>query len=96
MDKLKSFFDYIKTVVNDKIKKYVVEKFFYGSLSGIKGFLAKIGLKYLANNIIGPSIDYVKRKYRKLVNKIKSKKQIKDIKEAKDEDTLADRFRDLP
>lgn len=96
MDKIKSFFEFLKIIIGDKFKKYIIQKFFNGALGGIKGFIVNIFLKKFVKNILNPLIDYIKRKYRKIVTTIKNKQKIKDIKGAKDEDTLADEFRDLP
>lgn len=96
MDKIKKFFEFLKIYVNDNIKKYIIQKFFIGGLKGIKGFVANIIIKKLAKNVINPSIDYLKRKYRKMITTLKNKKKVEEIKGAKDEDSLADEFRDLP
>lgn len=96
MDKVKSFFDYIKVVLKDVLEKYVVQKFFHGTLGGIKGWFTKHVLKYFNKKVLDPSIDYLKRQYRKLKNKKKSKDHIEAIKGAEDEDSLSDSFHNLP
>lgn len=96
MDKIKSFFEFLKLVINDKFKKYIVEKLFIGSLKGIKGFFVNFVIKKITKELINPSIDYLKRQYRKMITNIKNKKRIEEIKGAKDEDSLANEFRDLP
>ena len=69
MDNIKNTFEQIKVAVIGIVKKYVIKKFFNGALSGVKGFFTKVLLKYVNKKVIKPSVNYLKRKYRKFINK---------------------------
>lgn len=91
-----TLFAYLKQFFRKYLLKLVTIKFLKGAMTGFKGWIVSTLFNWLYNKVMVPLLNFAKRKVNKFFRKRKYKKQAKELKNAKDVDDLADKFRDLP
>lgn len=94
--RMDTIFKRIKEMAQKYLIQYVSIRFFKGAMTGFKGWFYNRLLILIFNKVIAPFMDFIKRKSTKVINRVKYKKQAKEIKEAKNDDDLSDKFSKLP